>query len=54
MWEFNKNRKPIQKGHQWVDGQRAHKMVPSGSQGTPIRRQKTQKNISVFSPQNNK
>jgi len=54
MWKSNKNRKPIQKGHQWVDGQRAHKMVRSGSQGIPIRRQKTQTNISVISPQNHK
>jgi hypothetical protein len=54
MWKFEKNRKPIQKGHQWVGGQRAHKVVLSGSQGIPIRRQKTQTNISVFFPQNNK
>jgi len=54
MWKSNKNRKPIQKGHQSVDGQRAHKMVLSGSQGIPITRQKKQKNISGFFPQNNK
>ena len=54
MWKSNKNRKPIQKGHQWVDGQRGHKMVRSGSQGIPIGRQKTQTNISVICPQNNK
>jgi hypothetical protein len=54
MWKSKKTRKPIQKGHQWVDGQRGHKTVPSGSQGIPIRRQKKQTNISVFFPQNNK
>jgi hypothetical protein len=54
MWKSNKTRKPIQKGHQWVDGQKAHKMVLSGSQGISIRRQKEQTNISVISPQNNK
>jgi len=54
MWKSNKNRKPIQKSHQWVDGQRGHKMVRSGSQGIPIRRQKKQTNISVIFPQNNK
>jgi hypothetical protein len=54
MWKSNKNRKPIQKGHQWVGGQRGHKVVPSGSQGIPIRRQKTQKKSSVICPQNNK
>jgi len=37
-----------------VGGQRGHKMEPSGSQGIPIRRQKTQTNISVICPQNNK
>jgi hypothetical protein len=54
MWKSNKNRKPVQKGHQWVDGQRAHKVEPSGSQGIPIRRQKKQKNISAICPQDNK
>jgi hypothetical protein len=51
MWKSNKNRKAIQKSYQWVDGQRGHKMVVSGSQGIPIRRQKKQKNISVIFPQ---
>jgi hypothetical protein len=37
-----------------VGGQRGHKMVWSGSQGIPIRRQKKQTNISVICPQNNK
>jgi hypothetical protein len=37
-----------------MDGQRGHKMVRSGSQGIPIRRQKKQKNISVICPQNHK
>jgi hypothetical protein len=54
MWKSNKNRKPIQKGHQWVGGQKGHKMVRSGSQGIPIRGQKTQTNISAIFPQNNK
>jgi hypothetical protein len=53
MWKSNKNGKVVQKGHQWVGGQRGHKMVPSGSQEIPIRRQKTQKKSSVICPQNN-